>query len=248
MMKFTRERKKYRIENPYDEKVKLEILSEKNDKIQENIKKIKIKNKEDNHNKNNETQINKAEQFMKIYKRYIEQNNDFEKVQKENEYIKETKDKTVRRKKIKKLNIKLRKNNLIEKLIKNKAFMVAKDRISNGSKEKEKTKKAKKTKKTKKTKKNNTNDTDDYNKTPSIIFNENSKKIQKLITKSNNDIKTNNLTQQNNTQTTNNNKNKKNRIEIINKYDEIVNSNKFLQNPLEFAKNALDQKKKKILC
>ncbi|CXI32405.1 conserved Plasmodium protein, unknown function [Plasmodium berghei] len=226
MMKFTRARKKYRIENPYDEKHKLEILDEKNDKVQK-IK--KIKNKEENHSKNNETQINKAEQFMKIYKRYMEQNHDFEKVQKENEYIKETKDKTVRRKKIKKLNIKLRKNNLIEKIIKNKAFMVAKERISIRPKEKEKTKK---------------NNTNNYNKTPSTTFNENSKKIQKLIIKSNNDIKTNNIAQKNNTQTTNNNKSKKNRIEIINKYDEIMNSNKFLQNPLEFAKNALDQKKK----
>ncbi|CAD2090150.1 conserved Plasmodium protein, unknown function [Plasmodium vinckei lentum] len=226
MMKFTRERKKYRIENPYDEKIKLENLQKKNDKVEE-----KVKNKEESHNKNNETQINKAEQFMKIYKRYMEKNQDFEKVQKENEYIKETKDKTVRRKKIKKLNIKLKKNNLIEKLIKNKAIMVAKKRVLIGSKEK--------------TKKNNTNS---HNKTPST-FSENSKKIQKLITKSNSDIKTNNTqptnnNKSNNNKSNNNSKSKKSRIDIVSKYDQIVNSNNFLQNPLEFAKNALEQKKK----
>ncbi|SCN59601.1 conserved Plasmodium protein, unknown function [Plasmodium chabaudi adami] len=229
MMRFTRERKKYRIENPYDEKLKLENLQKQNEQVEE-----KIKNKQESHNKNNETQVNKAEQFMKIYKKYMEQNQDFEKVQKENEYIKETKDKTVRRKKIKKLNIKLKKNNLIEKLIKNKAFMVAKKRILIGSKEK--------------TKKNNTNS---HNKTPSA-FNENSKKIQKLITKSNSNIKTSNTQPSNNNKSNNNksnnsksnNKNKQSRIEIVNKYDQIVNSNNFLQNPLEFAKNALEQKKK----
>ncbi|SBT33827.1 conserved Plasmodium protein, unknown function [Plasmodium ovale wallikeri] len=223
MMKITRERRKYRISNPYDEKQKLQIKERKAEEWKKKKKTEKEKegslveshSDDGSCDKNN----NVAEKFMKIYKKYLEQNKDLAKCEKENECINETKKKTIRRKKIKKLNFKLNKNNLLEKLIKNKAFMQAKETISTLPKGKCK---------------------------DLCLINGDNKDLHKFAKNaSNTNFKI--VEEKSNVNNKPQKKKKKNRDDIIKEYDKILSCKTFLQNPLEYAKNVIQEKGKNNL-
>ncbi|CRG99367.1 conserved Plasmodium protein, unknown function [Plasmodium relictum] len=202
MLKITRERRKYRINNPYDESEKIAIKQKKNEEL---------KKKAEHQLESSTKENNAAENFIKIYNKYLEKNDDIEKYKRENKEIEESKKKTVSRKKIKKLNYKLKKNSLIEKLIKKRALIKANEALLNSS---------------------NKNNKD-------FSLNTNDEKYLKLIENKNNVHKGNSKM---NTKKNSNFKKKKD--DIVNEYDKIINSNNYLQNPLEFAKNIIKKKKK----
>ncbi|SBS83772.1 conserved Plasmodium protein, unknown function [Plasmodium malariae] len=216
MMKITRERKKYRISNPYCETKKL-AAKEKTKELKKERGVDEVGFEDSCIEKNSA-----AEKFMRIYNQHLEHNEDLEKYKKEKENIQEKKRKTANRKKIKKLNFKLKKNNLLEKLVKNKAFIKANETVLASAK------------------KRNNKDLSFIN-TPS-----NSKKFKEHF---------NNLEIEADMKSvaTNNPKKKKKYIkhnietkeDVLKEYDKIIYSSKYLQNPLEYAKNIVEDRKEK---
>ncbi|VWU50782.1 conserved protein, unknown function [Hepatocystis sp. ex Piliocolobus tephrosceles] len=269
MMKITRERKKYRIDTPYDEKLKFEINKKKAEEI-EKKKEERIEEKKEEKETRHEKSSNKnksdnvAKQFMTIYKRYLKQTEDAKKCQAKNELINETKSQTKRRKKVKKLNFKIKKNNLIEKLIKNKARIEINNNVSNiFHKIKNKSEHSTSVKcidgalqEVNQLLDNNSNlHKISNNDTPQKIINSstadegskhgnvnNSKDINQDNINNKNKNRSKNNNKNNNNPIINSNKKNKKRSNILNQYDEIMASKKFLNNPLEFANNVLKTK------
>ncbi|CAA9987427.1 conserved Plasmodium protein, unknown function [Plasmodium knowlesi strain H] len=238
MMKITRERKKYRISNPYDEAQKVAIKA----KAEEQKKRDPIGQKQRSDEQNEHEQTNAAERFMQIYKDYIETNEEVEKFKKVNEDLQESKKKTSSRKKIKKLNLKLKKNNLIAKLVKNKAIIKA-DRTIMSLSNKRSEKKILSTQGGK-----NKSDKVPTRTIPPVIAKvlrgknlKEKNEMDKVNDKGNapKEIPSNCLGSKPNGPRV-----MKTKENVLNQYDDIVKSSGFIQNPLEYARRVIEQRQK----
>ncbi|GAW80220.1 hypothetical protein, conserved [Plasmodium gonderi] len=242
MMKITKERKKYRINNPYDEEQKIAIKAQ----VEEWKKQNKIEQKEQliSEKRDGYKTTNAAERFMEIYKKHLEKSEEIEKYKKENEHIEESKKKTGSRKKKKKLNFKLKKNNLMAKLVKNKAIIKTGRTHLPLSKQKHEKKKKLSTgimnKQVKVV-------TDTY-PTPVLekILNENNVKGKDGEERRAKNVLQNGEVNGGKNGTPNNHHNRKRKEDVLNQYDNIMNTCGFIQNPLEFAKNIIENQQKQI--
>ncbi|KJP88648.1 hypothetical protein AK88_01728 [Plasmodium fragile] len=242
MMKITKERRKYRISNPYDEAQKVSIKA-KAEELRELKKKELHGQYERSDEQKDEEHKNAAERFMQIYKEYIETSEQVEKFKKVNEDLQESTKKTGSRKKIKKLKLKLKKNNLIAKLVKNKAIIKAgKTFLSLAKRTSEK--------KNLSTQGGKNNKSEDVvpRTIPSVLAKvlrgDNSKEkngVEKVCKKGSTP----------NGSPLNGDGSKtsgphviKTKEDVLNQYDDIISANGFIQNPLEYARRVIEQRQK----
>ncbi|ANQ07310.1 Uncharacterized protein PCOAH_00017610 [Plasmodium coatneyi] len=241
MMKITKERKKYRISNPYDEAQKVAIKA-KAEELRELKKKEPNGQQQRSGEQNDHEQTNAAERFMQIYKDYIETSEEVEKFKKVNEHLQESKKKTGSRKKIKKLNLKLKKNNLIAKLVKNKAIIKA-DRTITSLSKKSSTKKILSTQGGK----NKSEEVAAMTIPPVLakVLRESNPKGKNGEEKISNKGSAPNRTLRNCLGSTPNGPHvMKTKEDVLNQYDDIIKSNGFIQNPLEYARRVIEQRQK----
>ncbi|EUD67979.1 hypothetical protein C922_01591 [Plasmodium inui San Antonio 1] len=241
MMKITKERKKYRISTPYDEAQKVGIKAKA-----EELKQLKRKELNEQQQRsgeqNDHEETNAAERFMRIYKEYIEKSEEVEKFKKENEDLQESKKRTGSRKKIKKLNLKLKKNNLIAKLVKNKAIIKAGRAFLSVSKQR-----CKKTNLSTQGVKNKSEEVATRIIPPilaKVLRGNNSKGkigVEKVTTRDS----TPNGTPHNCLGSTPSGPHvMKTKEDLLNQYDDLIKASEFIQNPLEFARQVIERRQK----
>ncbi|GAB65730.1 hypothetical protein PCYB_072320, partial [Plasmodium cynomolgi strain B] len=243
MMKITKERKKYRISNPYDEAQKVSIKA-KAEEVRELKKKQPNGQQQHKGEQNHHERTNAAERFMQIYEEYIETSEEIEKFKKENEDLQESKKKTGSRKKIKKLNLKLKKNNLIAKLVKNKAIIKAGKTLLSLSKQRSE-------KKILLTQggKNKSEEVAVRTIPPvlaKVLRGDNSKGKNGVEKVSNKDSTVPNVTPRNclGSSTLSGPHVMKKKEDVLNQYEDIIKDSGFIQNPLEYARRVIELRQK----
>lgn len=240
-MKITKERKKYRISNPYDEAQKV-ALKAKAEELRE-LEKKEPNGQQRSGEERDLEQKNAAERFMQIYKEYIETSEDVEKFKKENEHLQESKRKTGSRKKIKKLNLKLKKNNLIAKLVKNKAIIKAGRTFLPPSK-----KWGEKIKLATQGGKNKSEEVTNRPVIPPVlakVLRGSNSKGKNGVEKVSNKGSAPNGTPRNCLGSTPSGPHVvKKKEDVLNQYDDIIKASGFIENPLEYARRVIEQRQK----
>lgn len=232
MLKITRERKKYRLKSPYDEADKKAIQARK-------AEELKKQKEEERRQQNEKNAQNGLEQriinMCKVLANNEEQIQKYEEVNTKMEHIKE---KTFRRKTKKKLKNTINKNKLKQKLIK-KDILWKTEKVLSQLKQQQQ-------KKNKKVKKNNKHNNSNHNLMDHPDLKENEKLILAKMCQQEQIEGFQNEKQLNQDKQTT--KNKKVQIPVkesgkylkkriaIDTYDKVMNSEEFLQDPLQYIK------------